>query len=69
MAAVKVEFALEAAEEVQAARDWYAERSASAAVSFAEEVAAGIERIREAPNRWPKAVAGTRRIHLHRSHL
>jgi plasmid stabilization system protein ParE len=66
MAAVRVEFALEAAEEAQAARDWYAERSKSAALSFVEELTAAIGRIVESPLRWSKAVAGTRRVHLHR---
>src|SRR5437762_13433704 len=54
MAAVRVELALEAAEEIQAAKDWYAERSAAAALSFADEVSAAIERIRESPDRWPE---------------
>jgi len=66
MAAVRVEFALEAAEEIQAAKDWYAERSAAAALMFADEVSRAIERIRESPDRWPEAVAETRRHGLHR---
>jgi plasmid stabilization system protein ParE len=63
---IRVDFTSEAAEEVQSARDWYAEQSFSAALSLVDEVAAAIERIRESPHRWPKAVAGTRRLLAHR---
>lgn len=59
-------FAPAAAEEIEAAKAWYAERSVLAALVFVDEVAAAIDRIREAPDRWPKGVAGTRRHPLHR---
>ena len=66
MTLARVHFSAEAALEVEAARDWYVERSAWAARVFVEEVAAAIHRIEEAPLRWPKAAAGTRRHPLHR---
>jgi len=66
MAAARVEFTPEAAKEVQAASDWYAERSTSAALNFIEAVSAAIDRILESPVRWPKSLARTRRLGLHR---
>lgn len=66
MAVVRVEFDLRAAEEVQAAKDWYAAQSSVAALSFADEVSAALSRIQEAPDRWPQAIAGTRRHALHK---
>ena len=63
---IRVDFISEAAEEVQAARDWYAEQSPSAALGFVDEIAAAIERIRDAPDRWPPSVSGTRRLLVHR---
>jgi plasmid stabilization system protein ParE len=50
-----------AAAEVEAAMQWYAERSPVAARAFAAEVNACVERVREAPDRWPRYVHGTRR--------
>jgi len=55
-----------AAEELLEAEEWYAERSLTAANTFAREAATGIERIREAPERWPAYIHGTRRIVLRR---
>jgi toxin ParE1/3/4 len=66
MAVVRVEFDLQAAEEVQAAKEWYGAQSAAAALSFAEEISAALSRIQEAPDRWPQAIAGTRRHALHK---
>ena len=40
---------------------WYAERSPVAARAFAVEVNACVERVGEAPERWPRYVHGTRR--------
>jgi plasmid stabilization system protein ParE len=47
--------------EVEAAVQWYAERSPVAARAFAAEVNACVERVGEAPERWPRYVHGTRR--------
>lgn len=66
MAAADLRFASEAADEVEAAKEWYAERSLLAARVFVEEVAAAIDRIGEAPDRWPKGPAGTRHHRVHR---
>jgi plasmid stabilization system protein ParE len=40
---------------------WYAERSPIAAQAFATEVNACVERVGEAPDRWPLYLRGTRR--------
>jgi plasmid stabilization system protein ParE len=50
-----------AAAEVEAAGQWDAERSPIAAQAFATEVNACVERVGEAPDRWPRYVRGTRR--------
>jgi len=56
----------EAVVEAEAARDWYAERNPQAAEGFATELEAAVQAIMEAPERWSKYVAGTRRFLLHR---
>jgi toxin ParE1/3/4 len=66
MPGVRVEFASEAAAEVEAAKVWYSERSAFAALAFADDLSAAVERIREAPDRWPKGISGTHRHLLSR---
>lgn len=66
MAAARIEFDPDAAEELLAAREWFRVRSIAAAQSFADEVSAALERIRHAPDRWPKAHAHTRRHGVHR---
>jgi plasmid stabilization system protein ParE len=58
---VWVRFHPAAAAEVEAAVQWYAERSPLAARAFAMEVNSCIERVREAPARWPRYVHNTRR--------
>jgi plasmid stabilization system protein ParE len=58
---VRISFHPAAAAEVEAAVQWYAERSPVAARAFAAEVNACVERVREAPDRWPHYVHGTRR--------
>ena len=55
-----------AVEEAQAARQWYAERSQSAADSFLDELDQGIEAISQTPERWPLFKHGTRRYLFHR---
>jgi plasmid stabilization system protein ParE len=57
----RIRFHPAAAAEVQAAVQWYAERSPIAAQAFATEVNACVKRIAEAPERWPSYVHGTRR--------
>lgn len=56
----------EASRELESALDWYAHRSPNAAAAFLREVEFGIERIREAPVRWPYFGMHTRRYLLGR---
>jgi plasmid stabilization system protein ParE len=58
---VRISFHPAAVAEVDAAAQWYAERSPLAARAFAAEVNACVERVAEAPDRWPSYVHGTRR--------
>jgi plasmid stabilization system protein ParE len=58
---VRSSFHPAAAAEVEAAVPWYAERSPIAARAFAAEVNACVERVAEAPDRWPSYMHGTRR--------
>ncbi|MEW6574258.1 MAG: type II toxin-antitoxin system RelE/ParE family toxin [Bacillota bacterium] len=58
---VRIRFHPAGAAEVEAALLWYAERSPIAARAFATEVNACVERVREAPERWPRYLHGTRR--------
>jgi plasmid stabilization system protein ParE len=58
---VRIRFHPAAAAEVEAAVQWYAERSPIAARAFVAEVNACVERVAEAPDRWPSYVHGTRR--------
>ena len=66
MPRLSVDFHPDAVEEAQAARQWYAERSQSAADSFLAELDQGIEAISEVPERWPLFKHGTRRYLFHR---
>ena len=56
-----VEFHPEAGEEVEAAVDWYAIRSADAARGFLSEVDLCVERVQERPERWPIEISSVRR--------
>jgi plasmid stabilization system protein ParE len=58
---VWIRFHPAAAAEVEAAVQWYAERSPLVAQAFAMELNACVERVREAPARWPRYVHDTRR--------
>jgi plasmid stabilization system protein ParE len=49
----------EAIEEAEAAARWYAERSSSAALRFADEIDAAIAAIEESPEAWPLHDHGT----------
>jgi plasmid stabilization system protein ParE len=54
----------DAVDEAEAAARWYRERSPRAAKRFVEEVNQVIERILEAPHRWPRGIKGTRKLNL-----
>lgn len=54
MPPIKISFHPKAAEEVEAARRWYAERSPMAATVFFSELDLAIKRVRESPLRWPR---------------
>src|SRR6266508_1182394 len=56
----RIRFHPAAAAEVEAAMQWYAERSPIAARAFATEVNTCVERVGEAPDRWPRYLRGTR---------
>jgi plasmid stabilization system protein ParE len=60
MSSPRLEFHVEAAEEVRAAVDWYEQRNPGAARAFALELDHAIEQIRDAPTRWPSHLHGTR---------
>jgi toxin ParE1/3/4 len=62
----KVEFHQEASLELEAAFDWYLERSESAAARFLADLNAAIVTIAEAPLRWPESNHGTRKFLLRR---
>lgn len=66
MPSPSVVFHPDAVEEAQAARQWYVQRSQSAADSFLAELDRGIEVISQAPERWPLFKHGTRRCLFHR---
>jgi len=52
--------------EGEEATAWYAERDPRVAGRFAEELEAALNRIAEAPHRWPSYLHGTRRVRLTR---
>lgn len=58
---IPIKFHPSAASEVDAAAQWYAERSPVAARAFVAEVNACVERVQEAPHRWPRYLHDTRR--------
>jgi plasmid stabilization system protein ParE len=64
--ALAVEFLDAALEEAEAAAHWYAERSETAAASFADEIDAAASAIERLPNAWPVYEHGTRRFLLRR---
>jgi len=61
-----LEYLEEALEEAEAAARWYAERSATAAVGFSEEMDAAEAAIVQFPEAWPRFDHGTRRYLLRR---
>jgi plasmid stabilization system protein ParE len=56
----------EAVAEASAARQWYAERSESAAARFVAELDHAIEQILEGPDQWPAYIHSTRQYTLRR---
>jgi plasmid stabilization system protein ParE len=63
---MRVSFHPRARDEVEAAQAWYEERSLLAATGFLHEISVAVRRIGEAPQRYPVAESGTRRILLDR---
>jgi len=55
-----------AVEDAEKATLWYRERSARTGKEFVEEVNYAIDRILDAPQRWPAGPYGTRKFLLHR---
>jgi plasmid stabilization system protein ParE len=55
-----------AAEELEAAAQWYWDRSERAALAFRSELDRAVRLIAETPDRWPEYVSGTRRFLLRR---
>ncbi len=53
-----------ALEEAEAAARWYHERSPRAAARFVGELNRVIDKIVDAPQRWPHGPGGTRRVNL-----
>lgn len=51
---------------METARQWYAERSPAVAEAFVVELDLAVERVREAPHRWPRYGIGARRYILPR---
>lgn len=62
----ELEYLDEALEEAESAARWYAERSASAAAGFADEIDAAIAAIEQHPDAWPAYDHGTRHFLLRR---
>jgi len=63
---MNVRFHPAAQTELLQGRAWYEERSPLSALAFAEEIATAIQRIAEAPLRYPRSEHGTRRFLLKR---
>jgi toxin ParE1/3/4 len=63
---MNVEFHPTDLREVEEAQGWYEERSLFAASAFLRELTTAVRRIRQAPNGYPSAEAGTRQILLER---
>jgi plasmid stabilization system protein ParE len=61
---MRVSFHPAAAAEVERAQAWYEERSVLAAAGFLQELSRAVQRVRAAPERYPAAEHGTRRILL-----
>ena len=64
MTAAKLLFHPAAIKEAESAARWYRERSILAAARFVDELNQMIDRILEAPHRWPRGRRGTRKVKL-----
>jgi plasmid stabilization system protein ParE len=53
-----------AVDEAEEAARWYRQRSPLAAVRFVAELNLVIDKILEAPRRWPVGIGGTRKVKL-----
>jgi plasmid stabilization system protein ParE len=62
MPPASLEFHPEAIQEARAAHDWYRARNESAASAFLNELESALERVRQDPERWPRAQDDTRRL-------
>jgi toxin ParE1/3/4 len=52
--------------EIEAATDWYQQRSVDASVGFIAAVFDGLEKISRTPQRWPEYLFGARRFVVQR---
>jgi plasmid stabilization system protein ParE len=52
--------------EIESGENWYRQQSPDAGAEFISEVFGAVKSIREAPDRWPKYLHGTRRFVLNR---
>jgi plasmid stabilization system protein ParE len=66
MNVVSFSFHPAALEEAVAAATWYRERSPLAAKRFIAELNRALDRIYDAPQRWPRSTRGTRKVKLSR---
>ena len=66
MAGPVLRFHPAATAEVEAARDWYAQRSLVAAEVFLKELDYAARQVVESPQRWPRYLGGFRRYVLPR---
>jgi plasmid stabilization system protein ParE len=66
MANKKVKFHEAASLELEAAFDWYLDRSESAAARFLANLNNAVAKIAVAPHRWPEGNHGTRKFPLRR---
>jgi len=64
MTARQIGFHPAAVEEALAAARWYRVRSRRAAESFVTEITQALDRIADAPQRWPADLTGTRKVRL-----
>lgn len=66
MVSKRIEFHEAASLELEAAFDWYLERSEPAAARFAAEIDEALASIAQAPQRWPQSNLGTSKFVLRR---
>lgn len=64
--ALELEYLDKALEDAESAARWYAERSETASLGFAEEVDAAVAAIARLPHAWPAYDHGTHRYLLRR---